>query len=75
VVAYSSLVTFALPKQVEEDLELLAKKQGRAVDELLEEAVTLYIQASAITDTTPEDVAATQEVLIGELKNLPDWQA
>ena len=66
-------MTFELPKQVEEDLRLLAQKQGRAVDMLLEEAVTLYLQASAITDTTSADVAATQDALIGELENLPDW--
>jgi predicted transcriptional regulator len=68
-------MTVELPKQVEEDLRILARQQGRSIDILVEEAVEQYLEAAAITDTTPSDVAATQETLLGELTNAPEWGA
>jgi predicted transcriptional regulator len=66
-------MTVELPKKVEEDLRILAERQGRSIDILLEEAVELYLEAAAITNTTPDEVAATQETLLGELGNIPEW--
>lgn len=62
-----------LPKKVEDNLRILAKRQGRSIDILLEEAVEQYLEAAAITDTTPREVAATQETLLGELAHIPEW--
>ena len=56
-----------LPEKIEEELRSLAKRQGRSLGDLLEEAVEQYLVAVAITDTTPGEVAATQEALLGEL--------
>jgi predicted transcriptional regulator len=66
-------MTVELPKKVEEDLRILAQRQGRSIDVLLEEAIEQYLEVVAITDTTPGEVAATQEVLLGELTNIPEW--
>jgi len=66
-------MTVELPKKVEEDLRILASRQGRSIDDLLEEAVEQYLEAAAITDTTPNEVATTQEALLGELTNVPEW--
>jgi len=73
-VAQASVMTVELPKKVEEDLRILASRQGRAIDDLLEEAVEQYLEAAAITDTTPNEVATTQEALLGELTNVPEWE-
>ena len=66
-------MTVELPKLVEEELKQLALKQGRSVDAVVQDAIALYVEASTVTDTTPADVAATQEALLGELKDVPDW--
>jgi predicted transcriptional regulator len=68
-------VTVHLPSKVEEELRSLAVAQGRPLDVLVEEAIEQYIQAASITDTTPSDVAATQEALLGELPRLAEWTA
>jgi predicted transcriptional regulator len=68
-------MTIQLPKNVEEELRSLATRQGRSIAVLLEEAVEQYLEAAAITDTTPSEVAATQEALLGELTNTPEWGA
>jgi hypothetical protein len=68
-------VTVQLSKNVEDELRILATSQGRSIDDLVEEAVEQYILAAAITDTTPGDVATTQEALLGELADVPEWPA
>ena len=73
-VAQASLVTVELPKKVEDDLRVLARRQGRSIDVLLEEAVEQYLEAAAITDTTPDEIAATQEALLGELPAMEAWE-
>lgn len=50
-------------------------RQGRDVDGLVEDAVRQYIEAAAITDLDPTDVAETQMSLTPELPTFPDWQA
>ena len=66
-------MTVELPKQVEKELKQLALKQGRSVDAVVRDAIATYVAASTVTDTTPADVAATQEALLGELEDVPDW--
>ena len=66
-------MTVELPAKVEEDLRVLARQQGRSIDALLEEAIEQYLQAAAITDTTPDEVAATQEALLREWPQTPEW--
>jgi predicted DNA-binding protein len=68
-------MTVQLPKKVEEDLRSLAERQGRSIAVLLEEAVEQYLEAAAMTDTTPSEVASTQEALLGELTSAPEWGA
>lgn len=64
-----------LPRQVEAELRNLAQRQGRSIDALLEEAVEQYLVATAITDVTPTEVAATQEPLLEELSSVPAWDS
>jgi len=68
-------MTVELPKKVEENLRNLARQQGRSIDVLLEEAIEQYLEAAAITDTTPGEIAATQEALSGELTHVSEWGA
>jgi len=53
-----------LPQKVEQELRSLAERQGRSLDDLLEEAVEQYLVAASLTDTTPGEVAATQTALL-----------
>jgi predicted transcriptional regulator len=73
-VAQAPVVTVELPKKVEDDLRVLAQRQGRSIDVLLEEAIEQYLEAAAITDTTPDEIAATQEALLGELPAMEEWE-
>jgi len=63
-----------LAGNVEEQLQELAERQGRDVSVLVEEAVREYLIAAAITDLAAEEVAATQDALVGELRELPAWK-
>jgi len=60
-------MTIDLPSTVEEQLRDLAMKQGRELGVIVEEAIRTYVEATAITDLDPPDVAETQMALIGEL--------
>lgn len=64
-----------LSSSVEQQLRSLALQQGRDVDGLVEDAVRQYLEATAITDLDPADVAETQMSLAAELPAIPDWQA
>ena len=59
---------------METRLRDLASKQGRNVGALVEEAVREYLEAAAITDLEPAEVAEAQVALVGELGELPEWQ-
>ena len=63
-----------LPRTVEERLQDLATRQGREIDEIVEEAISDYLVAAAITDLSPEEVAEAQEALISELRDVPEWK-
>jgi hypothetical protein len=63
-----------LPRTVGERLHDLAAKQGREIEALVEEAVSDYLQAAAITDLSPEEVAEAQEALLSELRDIPEWK-
>ena len=51
----------------------MAAKQGRQPEALLNEAVQLYLEAAAITDVDPGEVADVQMRLLGELPQPPAW--
>ena len=68
------MVTVELPKKVEQDLRVLARRQGRSINVLVEEAVEQYLEAAAVTDTTPNEIAATQEALLGEMTSMEAWE-
>jgi predicted transcriptional regulator len=68
-------MTIDLPSVVEEQLRDLAKRQTRDIAELIEEAVRQYLQAAAITDIDPNQVAETQAELLSELPPISKWDA
>ena len=68
-------MSIELPGSVEEQLRALATRQGRDVRALVEEAIRQYLEAAAITDLDPTDVAEAQGALLGELPHIADWKA
>lgn len=68
-------MTIELPRVVEDELRDLAKKQNRDLTEIVEAAVRQYLDAVAITDIGPGDVAATQEKLLAELPTTGKWDS
>ena len=67
-------MTIDLPSVVEQQLRDLAKRQNRNIAELIEDAVRQYLEAAAITDLDPNQVAETQAQLISELPPLSKWE-
>ncbi len=67
-------MTIELAASVEEQLQDLASRQGRNIDVLVEEAVRDYLEAAAITDLDPAEVAEAQVALLGELAEIPAWK-
>jgi len=67
-------MTIELPARVEEELRVLAVTQSRDMGEILEDAIRLYIEASAITDLGAAEVAETQVALVGELRGIEEWK-
>jgi predicted transcriptional regulator len=67
-------MTIDLPSVVEEQLRDLAKRQNRDIAELIEDAVRQYLEASAITDVDPNQVAETQAELLSELPPISKWE-
>jgi predicted transcriptional regulator len=67
-------MTIELPGNVEEPLRNLAERQNRDIGVLLEEAVRQYLEAEAITDLDPSQVAEAQLALAGELQGVVPWQ-
>jgi len=65
-------MTIDLPSVVEEQLRDLAKRQNRDIAELIEDAVRQYLEAAAITDVDPNQVAETQAQLLSELPLYPN---
>lgn len=66
-------MTIELASSVEEQLRDLASRQGRDVSALVEEAVREYLEAAAITDLDPAEIAETQVALMGELRDVSEW--
>ena len=66
-------MTFDLSNSLENELRHLAGVRGKGIEILVEEAVREYLDAAAITDVSPMDVAATQSCLLGELADLTPW--
>jgi predicted transcriptional regulator len=67
-------MTIDLPSIVEEQLRDLAKRQNRDIAELIEDAVRQYLEAAAITDLDPNQVAETQAKLLSELPPISKWE-
>jgi predicted DNA-binding protein len=67
-------MSIELPCSVEEQLRDLATRQGRDIDVLVEEAIREYLEAAAITDLEPREVAQTQVALVGELQGISEWK-
>ena len=67
-------MTIDLPSVVEEQLRDLAKRQNRDIAELIEDAVRQYLEAAAITDLDPNQVAETQAKLLSELSPISKWE-
>lgn len=67
-------MTVELTGSVEAQLRDLASKQGRNVGVLVEEAVREYLEAAAITDLDPAEVAETQVALMDELGGISEWK-
>jgi len=68
-------MTIDLPSVVEEQLRNLAKRQNRDIAELIEDAVRQYIEAAAITDVDPNQVAEAQAELLSELPPISKWES
>ena len=68
-------MTIDLPSVVEKQLRDLAKRQNRNIAELIEDAVRQYLEAAAITDVDPNQVAETQAQLLSELPPISKWEA
>jgi len=67
-------MTIELPARVEEELRVLAVTQSRDMGEILEDAIHLYIEASAITDLDAAEVSEAQMALAGELRGIEEWK-
>lgn len=70
---YPSEMTIELSRSIEDELRHLAAQEGREVGQLVEDAVRQYLEAAAITDVNPGDVAETQMTLAAELRSDDDW--
>jgi predicted transcriptional regulator len=68
-------MTIDLPSVVQKQLRDLAKRQNRDIAELIEDAVRQYLEAAAITDVDPNQVAETQAQLLSELPPVSKWEA
>jgi predicted transcriptional regulator len=66
-------MTVELPARVEEELRGLAVAQRREMADILEDAIRLYLEASAITDLGAAEVAEAQVALVGELRGIEEW--
>ena len=67
-------MTIDHPSVVEEQLRDLAKRQNRDIAELIEDAVRQYLEAAAITDVDPNQVAETQAKLLSEFLPVSKWE-
>lgn len=68
-------MTIDLPSIVEQQLRDLAKRQNRDIAEVIEDAVRQYLEAAAITDLDPNQVAETQTQLVTELPAVSKWES
>lgn len=71
---YATPMSIELPSSVEEQLRDLATKQGRDIDSLVVEAIREYLEAAAITDLEPAEVAQAQIALVSELQGVSEWK-
>jgi hypothetical protein len=68
-------MTIHLMPQIEQELRRLAGQQGRELQDVVEAACRSYLDAEAITDLSPAEVAQTQMALMPELIDVAPWPA
>lgn len=66
-------MTIQISIDLEKRLQHLAGQSGRPLDALVEEAIRNYLDSATITDVTPDEVAAAQMKLVGEMNDSPAW--
>ena len=66
-------MTIHLSADLEVALRRIAGVRGQEIGVLVEEVIRQYLEADAIKDVTPEQVASTQAAMLGELSNIPAW--
>ena len=67
-------MTIELSDRVEEPLRTLAERQNREIGAVVEDAVRQYLEAEAITDLDPAQIAEAQLALAGELRGIVPWK-
>jgi predicted transcriptional regulator len=67
-------MTIELSANAEEPLRNLAERQNREIGAIVEDAVRQYLEAEAITDLDPAQVAEAQLALAGELRGIVPWK-
>lgn len=60
-----------ISRPIEEQLRELAQEQGREIGVLVEEALRIYLEATAITDLPTAAVGQTQMAVLDELPGFP----
>ena len=68
-------VSIDLSNSLEEQLRNLAAREGREISALVEDAIRQYLEAAAITDVEPSEVAEAQATLLRELPEVVVWKA
>ena len=68
-------MTIHVSTNLEAELRRLAGQTGRDLGSLVDEAIQQYLDAAAITDISPAEVAAARMNLAVELHDAPDWSA
>ncbi len=66
-------MTIQLPANLENELRQLAQERRRDLQDLVQDAIRQFIDASAITDLDSVDVAQCQIELADELPAVEDW--
>jgi predicted transcriptional regulator len=65
-------MALALSPTLVQRLQELAHARGVDAQRLLDDAVQQFVEAATITDLTPDEVARTQEAMLGEI-GFADW--
>ncbi|MBI2433227.1 MAG: ribbon-helix-helix protein, CopG family [Candidatus Hydrogenedentes bacterium] len=72
-ILYIESMTIELPDSLVDQLQSAASTQGRDIRALVEEAVRDYLEWTAVTETTGEEVGESQVAMLGELTDFGSW--